>query len=502
MSALTDLFTAMANKIRSKTGGSDTYTPAEMVSDGIDDVYDAGVAAGTTPTQTKSVTAGTSQVTVTPDTGYALSSVTVDPTPSETKTEGPNVSTNKEVTPTSGKLLSKVTITPLTHTGTYTPAANTAANDMGAYHDKRYVNTSGMIVPSGAKSITANGTGIDVSGYATANVNVPNPTLSGDAATGNVLSGKTFYNTTYTKQTGSMTDRTGWTSTGNNCNASTTKDVTIPAGYHDGSGYVRFNSLSSQTAPASGKTAVDASHMHSGYSGWVNGAQVNGTYTAPTISNITPADSNPPALTSGSNYKMLNNGYAVHSPLMSITPSSTPASLGTSYVYKFSSTAYVVDGYTNVTPSANGTAFDAGMRKMASGGYAYSAKPTSFDETTLWTNSAPTSAFPQTTVTLSQSIENFKFIQIKYVSNGSAQDILLSPILSVSDLQKSTDVITSYQPMMTIAGVNKAADTTYVRRVTWVSNTQIKFSNAFKMNAAANSSAVAIPIQIFGLKFK
>ena len=80
MSALTDLFTAMANKIRSKTGGSDTYTPAEMVSDGIDDVYDAGVAAGTTPTQTKSVTAGTSQITVSPDTGYALSSVTVDPT--------------------------------------------------------------------------------------------------------------------------------------------------------------------------------------------------------------------------------------------------------------------------------------------------------------------------------------------------------------------------------------------------------------------------------------
>ena len=46
MSALTDYFTSLANKIRSKTGGSGTYTPAEMVSDAIDDVYDAGVAAG------------------------------------------------------------------------------------------------------------------------------------------------------------------------------------------------------------------------------------------------------------------------------------------------------------------------------------------------------------------------------------------------------------------------------------------------------------------------
>lgn len=203
MSALTDLFTALANKIRSKTGGSDTYTPPEMVA-AIDDVYDAGVAAGTTPTQAKTVTAGTSATTVNPDQGYALSSVTVNPTPSQsksaspstsaqtispdagkllssveisaiqtqTKSSAPNVSTNKDVTPDSGKYLSKVTITPLSHTGTYTPAANTAANDMGQYHDKRYVNTSGMIIPTGNKSITANGTGIDVSSYATVSVNV------------------------------------------------------------------------------------------------------------------------------------------------------------------------------------------------------------------------------------------------------------------------------------------------------------------------------------------
>lgn len=46
MSALTDLFTAMANKIRSKTGTSTTYTPLQMVSDGIDDVYAAGYDAG------------------------------------------------------------------------------------------------------------------------------------------------------------------------------------------------------------------------------------------------------------------------------------------------------------------------------------------------------------------------------------------------------------------------------------------------------------------------
>ena len=48
MSALTTLFSSLANKIRSKTGGSDTYTPTEMV-DAIDDVFDAGVESATTP---------------------------------------------------------------------------------------------------------------------------------------------------------------------------------------------------------------------------------------------------------------------------------------------------------------------------------------------------------------------------------------------------------------------------------------------------------------------
>ena len=77
MSALTDLFTAMANKIRSKTGTQTTYTPSEMVSDGIDDVFDAGVAS--VPTPTSITPSNSSPVALTADTpvnptasGYAI----------------------------------------------------------------------------------------------------------------------------------------------------------------------------------------------------------------------------------------------------------------------------------------------------------------------------------------------------------------------------------------------------------------------------------------------
>lgn len=76
MSALTDLFTSMANKIRSKTGSSDTYTPTEMVS-AVDDVYDAGYKNATTPitpsnSSPASMTSGTGYKPTA--NGYAISS--------------------------------------------------------------------------------------------------------------------------------------------------------------------------------------------------------------------------------------------------------------------------------------------------------------------------------------------------------------------------------------------------------------------------------------------
>lgn len=84
MSALTDLFTALANKIRSKTGTATTYTPLEMVSDGIDDVYDAGYAAGgggatgipITPSNAAPVTLTNGESYSMLANGYAVSSYT------------------------------------------------------------------------------------------------------------------------------------------------------------------------------------------------------------------------------------------------------------------------------------------------------------------------------------------------------------------------------------------------------------------------------------------
>lgn len=65
MSALTDYFSSLANKIRSKVGGVQTYTPLQMVS-AIDDVYDAGAAS--VPAPTSITPSNSSPVTLTANT--------------------------------------------------------------------------------------------------------------------------------------------------------------------------------------------------------------------------------------------------------------------------------------------------------------------------------------------------------------------------------------------------------------------------------------------------
>ena len=91
------------------------------------------------------------------------------------------------------------------------------------------------------------------------------------ASASDVLSGKTIL-TSSGLVTGSMA---------NNGSISKTLNAggsyTIPKGYHDGTGKVTANSLASQTKVDSGKTAITASQVLTGYQGWVNGSKISGT---------------------------------------------------------------------------------------------------------------------------------------------------------------------------------------------------------------------------------
>lgn len=120
-------------------------------------------------------------------------------------------------------------------------------------------------------------------------------TKVGNATAANVLSGKTFTNSTTVGATGTMTNNshsgTANVKYGSETTATHYSDSTlncgnqyrIPAGYHDGKGVVTANSLASQTGVDSGKTAINAANVYTGYQGWVNGNKITGTMGNATV---------------------------------------------------------------------------------------------------------------------------------------------------------------------------------------------------------------------------
>lgn len=93
--------------------------------------------------------------------------------------------------------------------------------------------------------------------------------MLGNAAVEDVLSGKTFTNSSEAGLTGTMENQGAKTAS---LNAG--EEYAIPAGYHNGSGKITANSLASQTS-----ATATAAKILSGYTAWVNGSKITGTCT-------------------------------------------------------------------------------------------------------------------------------------------------------------------------------------------------------------------------------
>ena len=130
--------------------------------------------------------------------------------------------------------------------------------------------------------------------------------LSGDAADSQVLAGKTYYNTNpKNKRSGTMTNN-GAVSQTLNAGAS----YIIPSGYHNGSGKVTANSLSSQTS-----ASAAVGHILSGQTAWVNGNKITGNIASMEGQTINPSTS-PQTVSSSSKYM---TGNVVVNPVSNLS---------------------------------------------------------------------------------------------------------------------------------------------------------------------------------------
>ena len=184
MSALTDYFTSLANKIRSLTGKSAALTPTQMVPE-IEEVYDAGEAAGVAETKVGTAAAGdvltgktftnassvgasgsmanngavsktldatTGNQSYTIPAGYHNGSGSVGITLEE-KTCTPST-TAQNITPTAGKVLSKVAVAAIATEEKTATAPATGTTDVTPTSGKYLTKVTVSPTPSESKSVT------------------------------------------------------------------------------------------------------------------------------------------------------------------------------------------------------------------------------------------------------------------------------------------------------------------------------------------------------------
>lgn len=320
---------------------------------------------------------------------YETANIQVDvPVPAVQTQEKEVFAQTSQVTvlPDSGKYLSRVIVQPQRNLNTYTPVADTSNNDMGIINNYRYVNTQGMITPTGTKEVeyTTNGTHTeDIKNYENIDIEINVP-VSGDLGSKTIIANGTYQ---------ALDDNLdGYDEVTVNVPQNATlgvKNITANGDYYASADSLDGYSRVSVAVPGGGSTlqankTVTATTSQQivqpdeGYDGLeqvtVNPQEHTATYTpaADTAANdmgaqnnyryvntsgmhitnmLVPSNTPPTYFNSGAHLTATGNGYAITGYTDIMPSNSSPVRLNSANVYRAQSSGYAIQYYNDETPS-------------------------------------------------------------------------------------------------------------------------------------------------------
>lgn len=116
----------------------------------------------------------------------------------------------------------------------------------------------------------------------------------------------------------------------------------------------------------------------------------------------------------------------------------------------------------------------------------------------MWTNSSPTSAFAEQTVTLSDDMNNYKYLRFECRLNTSNSSTA-SFIMSVTDFLSTAGTATD-SFILVLQG--RAASNKYdMHRDVWYNSANsVYIIGAYQLYGQAHDDSACIPINIYGVK--
>lgn len=324
---------------------------------------------------------------------------------------------------TSSSGTAKLTITPTT-SARYLNIP-TGYNGTASYYTISAI-PSQYIIPSGTKSITANGTGIDVTAYASVDVNVssPTPVLQDKTATPTESSQTISPDSGYDGLSSVIVEAISSTYVGSGISRKSSTDLTVsgatvtaPAGYYTSAASKSVSSLTLPTSTASSAT--------SGYT---------------SKATITPTTSDQ-YLNIGTGYNSTTSYYKISAMSAMTLPTSAASSATSGYSSKATIGRSTSAQYINIPPGYNSTGAYYTISAVANGS---ASGPTSI------TQSSATVTTGTNTITLTKTgVTTTPTVSAGYVSSATATTATVA--LTASVTTKAAATITPGTTNQTIA---------------------------------------------------